>query len=219
MGDNGTKTKILDAAENLFTTKGFSGTSLRAIIKKAGVNTASIHYHFGSKEGLIEAVVNRLVTPLNDERIELLDELESRYPSGPLPLENVIEAFLNPIFRPRRSAPKKRLLFLGLLARTITEPTQDVIEMFHNIFGEILRRFTAAFTRALPELSAKELQWRILFMVGAMAHTLMSPLSQAKNTDVGLDFRDTDRVDRFLIDFVAAGMRVPANETIRKDNP
>ena len=45
-----TKQKILDAAEQLIAEQGYAATSLRQIIAEAGVNLASIHYHFGSKD-------------------------------------------------------------------------------------------------------------------------------------------------------------------------
>ena len=45
-----TKHKILDTAERLFANQGYGATSMRQIIGEAGVNLASIHYHFGSKE-------------------------------------------------------------------------------------------------------------------------------------------------------------------------
>ena len=50
-----TRVKLLDAAERLFALTGIGGTSLRAITSEAGANLASIHYHFGSKEALLEA--------------------------------------------------------------------------------------------------------------------------------------------------------------------
>lgn len=63
MSEITTKNRILDTAEKLFAKQGFAATSLRAIIKEADVNTASVHYHFGSKEGLIEAVLKRQAAP------------------------------------------------------------------------------------------------------------------------------------------------------------
>ncbi|CSD08028.1 TetR family transcriptional regulator [Vibrio cholerae] len=44
-----TKEKILDVAEGLFAEYGFNDTSLRTITSKAGVNLASVNYHFGDK--------------------------------------------------------------------------------------------------------------------------------------------------------------------------
>ncbi|XJZ26497.1 forespore capture DNA-binding protein RefZ [Bacillota bacterium Lsc_1132] len=48
------KEAIVQAAISLFQTKGYSGTSIRDIGKKAKVNSASISYHFHNKQGLLE---------------------------------------------------------------------------------------------------------------------------------------------------------------------
>lgn len=52
-----TKQKVMDAAVSLFNVKGFSGTSIRAIAEKAGVNVALISYYFGNKQGLLEKLM------------------------------------------------------------------------------------------------------------------------------------------------------------------
>jgi len=52
---------ILNAAKSIFSSKGFSGTSIRDIATLANVNHAIIRYHFGSKEGLWETVVQSLI--------------------------------------------------------------------------------------------------------------------------------------------------------------
>src|ERR1700749_726236 len=48
---------ILVVAEALFGEKGFDGTSVRDIAQQAGVNLAMISYYFGSKEKLLEALI------------------------------------------------------------------------------------------------------------------------------------------------------------------
>src|SRR4051812_9252444 len=53
------KTQIIYTAEQLFSKKGFNGTSVREIAKEAGINIAMISYYFGSKEKLMEAVFER----------------------------------------------------------------------------------------------------------------------------------------------------------------
>ena len=50
--------QIIEVAERLFASKGFSGTSVRDIAQDADVNVAMISYYFGSKEKLIEALFN-----------------------------------------------------------------------------------------------------------------------------------------------------------------
>lgn len=48
---------VLDAALQLFSTKGFAATSVREVVEKAGVTKPALYYHFGSKEGLLRAIV------------------------------------------------------------------------------------------------------------------------------------------------------------------
>ncbi len=53
----GTKEHIMDAAMRLFAEKGFEATTVRDISTLADVNVALINYHFGSKEGLLQTII------------------------------------------------------------------------------------------------------------------------------------------------------------------
>ncbi len=67
---NDKQLQILTTAEDLFSTKGFDGTSVRDISEAAGVNVAMISYYFGSKEKLMEALfelrIGHLASRLED---------------------------------------------------------------------------------------------------------------------------------------------------------
>lgn len=51
--------RILAAAARLFATKGFDATGVRELATEAGVNLAMVNYYFGSKEGVVSAVISR----------------------------------------------------------------------------------------------------------------------------------------------------------------
>jgi AcrR family transcriptional regulator len=55
---------ILDASEYLFATQGFSATSIRAIAERVDVNPAMVHYYFGSKKKLLQAVMEHVLEPM-----------------------------------------------------------------------------------------------------------------------------------------------------------
>ena len=55
---------ILDSAEMLFARKGYAATSLREIAEEVKVNSAMIHYYFGSKHALLQQVLERALEPL-----------------------------------------------------------------------------------------------------------------------------------------------------------
>ena len=70
-----TKDRILDAAERLFADQGYAATSLRHVIAEAQVNLAAVHYHFGSKEELLDHVIARRMDPVNADRLAMMDRL------------------------------------------------------------------------------------------------------------------------------------------------
>ena len=93
-----TKEIILDQAEELFAAKGYKGTSLRMITTAAEVNLAAVNYHFGSKKGLVAAVIDRRIVPLNELRCRRLTEVVTKAESaGTRPkLPEVLLAFIEP---------------------------------------------------------------------------------------------------------------------------
>ena len=180
-----TKEPILDAAESLFANSGFQATSMRDITGAAGVNLASINYHFGAKEALLTALVERHFAPVNRRRIELLDELEAR-PVGAVTLEDLARAFLSPPFELFASNTKKRATLLRLVGRLHSEP-DEIRAAFTVALQPTLLRFTSAFQKASPLISPEEVIWRTQFLVGAMAHTMLLgqsfPIEAARQAD------------------------------------
>jgi AcrR family transcriptional regulator len=57
--------QILNAAERLFATQGFAATTIREIAADVGVNAAMVHYYFGAKMQLLQAVMDRVLEPLS----------------------------------------------------------------------------------------------------------------------------------------------------------
>lgn len=64
---------IARVASRLFATQGYDATPVRAIVEAAGVTKPTLYYHFGSKEGLAQALVTVPLTRLCDSMTALLD--------------------------------------------------------------------------------------------------------------------------------------------------
>lgn len=73
--DYGTRRRILDAAVVLFAEKGYASTSVREIVDRAGVTKPVLYYHFGNKEGLLQAIIDR-TTLLQGELLEEITRLD-----------------------------------------------------------------------------------------------------------------------------------------------
>ena len=212
MASKDTKDRILDAAEQLLAEHGFAGASVRAIASSANVNLASINYHFGSKEALVQAVLERRIGPVNEERLHLLDDLEHAAGDGPLTAKEIAEAFVHPAVGLRRMDPTQWRVLQRLLGHTISLPVGKTRDMFLEQFSEVVRRFTTALGRALPELSEREILWRFFFMVGAIVQTLAMVEDMPRISGGKCGATDAEATERWLVPFIAAGLQAPATD-------
>ncbi len=74
MTDHDTKKKIVDASTYLFGVKGYDATSTREIAQRAGVNIASLNYHFKSKQGLLKEVTAAVIDDFKEKIKRISDE-------------------------------------------------------------------------------------------------------------------------------------------------
>src|SRR6266566_4335590 len=144
-----TTERILDAAERLFADHGFEGTSIRDIVDAAQVNLAAIHYHFRSKEALLEAVLTRRISLVNDARLERLDAAERAAAPRSPSVEEILRAFIMPTveFAQRNESGAT---FVQLMSRMFTEPRFSLTDFLGRKFGDTIGHFSAALVRALP---------------------------------------------------------------------
>lgn len=90
-----TKMDLLLAAERLFAIQGLAATTIRQINVEAGQkNSSAIHYHFGSRDAILDAILAFRVTPANELRARLLEE--ARAGGEPLTTETIIRLLIQP---------------------------------------------------------------------------------------------------------------------------
>jgi AcrR family transcriptional regulator len=200
----GTRESLMDAAESLFSERGIQAASLRAITEQAKANLAAVHYHFGSKQGLVRAVFSRRLAPLNAERLRRL-ELCLATGGG---LEEVLHAFLAPALAVAREASHGA--FGRLLGRAFMEPDDEVREILIEQFSEVFHRFTAALVQLLPELPEEEILWRFHFVAGALGHTVACGHLIERFSEGRCPMGGTEDPADHLVTFLAAGLRAPA---------
>lgn len=87
----GTRERLLTAAEQLLLTGRYDEVSVRGICAAAGANSAAVHYHFGSKEALVAALIEDRLGALWDAR---LTELAARRAGVAEVVDAVIEPFV-----------------------------------------------------------------------------------------------------------------------------
>jgi AcrR family transcriptional regulator len=172
-----TQVRLLDAAERLIGDRGVDGVSLRAINADAGSNVAAAHYHFGSKEGLVRAVLARRMSVLAEERYALLAPLED----DPSPsLRQVAEVFALPLYElSRRADGMDYVRFLSALDRMGGE----WLHILDEAFAPQSERLRPVLERATPELDDARRDLRLGVAGATLLHLLASADRYSRRLD------------------------------------
>jgi AcrR family transcriptional regulator len=211
-----TKTRILDAGERLFVEHGFEATSLRSLTTAAGVNLAAVHYHFGSKEELFQAVLTRRLDPMNQERIDLLARVERESAGRPLSCEKILFAMLIPALRLARDEKRGGKNFLRLVGRAYADPAPFIRHFLSAQYAVMIGRYKEAFLKALPHLSRQELTWRLHFVMGALSYTLAGTDALKLFAEATSTTDNDELLLQRLAPFLVAGLKAPALAESRK---
>jgi AcrR family transcriptional regulator len=200
-----TPERILAAAERMFADRGYAGVSLRSITRESGVNIAAIHYHFGSKEELLERIFELRCGPMNRERMRLLGDCRDARGRPPI-LEQILEAYLRPsLIWPEDPDGARR--FLRLRAVLSHESEKLAARLVSKYFNKVSRTFAAAIHEALPEISLEETYWRFQFLLAAQYYTLSSPDRIKILSEGRCDPSDVDESLKHMVPFCAAVFR------------
>jgi len=196
--------RLLEAAEHLFAEQGITAVSIRDITNAAQTNVASVHYHFGSKEELLLAVLASRIGGINERRMEMLSQFEAR--QRPVPVEEIMRAFLEPTVVLVRDRPH----LLRLMGRMFVEAPQPLrCKMLEN-FKPVARTFHAALRESLPGIHGEELWMRLAFLVGSLLHAWTNYADMAAVAGLERETVDIDKIVECLVRYASAGFRAPA---------
>lgn len=149
-----TERRLILAAERLFAERGIDAVSLRAVNAAAGTNVASANYHFGTKDALVEALIQERSGAVATLRATLLDDLEA---AGPLTARGLAEAFVTPVAQMALSDGHTWVRFIaGILGSG--HPALAVVT---GAFTEQAVRLTGLLERICPEASRETVRFRL----------------------------------------------------------
>uniref|UniRef100_UPI003F4998B9 TetR/AcrR family transcriptional regulator n=1 Tax=Nonomuraea bangladeshensis TaxID=404385 RepID=UPI003F4998B9 len=153
-----TRARLLAAAERLFLDKGYEQVSVRAINAEAGLNPGAVHYRFGSREGLIAALLEQELSPLWADRLDVLSR-RSRGEGEPFEVGDLVTALVEPFEELSRS--EKGRMLCHLLARSALRSGRLI--NVSTWFGAA--PFEVMLGRALPHLPVRQVadRWRLAF--------------------------------------------------------
>lgn len=169
---------MIEAAERIVAEQGIGAMSLRAVQAAAGQrNKSAAQYHFGSRDGLVEAVVALRMAPINVRRRELLEAL------GDTPtLHDLVDALVRPSAEAvleTEGSHWARFVLAGFTDPTVAGVVRRSIE------GEAYRDVLGRLTDALDHLPEPLRRGRVDQALGLAFVTLAAAEAQRRRPEPG----------------------------------
>jgi len=163
-----TRARLVRTAGRLFARKGIDAVPVREITDAAGVNTAAIHYHFGSKRGLVQAIIEDWAAELAGRRARWLDTLDADSD-----LRAVVAALVYPIAELAADRRRGGQDYVAFLAAVLSDPAY--MPLIIDAYTEQTARELAALERVTPHLTEAERMIRFSLAKDLINRTLGDP--------------------------------------------
>lgn len=196
-----TAERILDAAESLFSEHGYDGVSVRAITDLAGVRLNLLSYHFGTKEGLFEAVIDRRLDVLNHRRQLALADLDA-ITSNPS-IEQLLIAFIRPYFALAVSGTPGWTSYTLLISQVVQSRRHSPLLEAH--MRGMMDIFIDRFALAMPDVDRAVLERAFLFTIALMVSAFSGAGRIGALVENTLDDEALDAAYRPLLTYCVAG--------------
>ena len=196
---------ILRSAEKLFAEHGLEAVSTRMISREAGQkNHSALQYHFGSKEGLIEAILNYRITPINEERLRRLELLKNK--GEVISVKNLVEIFVYP-FSEELLKPNNDSIYVSTLAQLYAYQRGRDLFLKNRERNRAMFEITTLMIKALKPLPLQIIHLRLQLM-GRQTMNAMAEWDEARRSKaIDLDKDSLTWRTENLINFIVGGLQ------------
>ena len=200
-----TRVRLLVTAERLFAERGIAGVSLREIGAAAGQrNNSATQYHFESKRGLVLALCEHRMRPVNERRLAMLHAVEHD------DLRGLVEAFVLPL----AEAVRPGSFYLRFLAQLLAGPAQAPhaaleLDVLHAV-RQLLARLEPCLTAVPPALRRPRFQSAAVLVVHTLADHERQLHAHGRSAPLALRIAD-------LVDATVGLLTAPVSATTRRE--
>ncbi|MGI9283516.1 MAG: TetR/AcrR family transcriptional regulator [Endozoicomonas sp.] len=200
----GTREIILDTAERLMAERGIDSVSLNQIVRESNQKNASaLQYHFGNKEGLVQAIYDKHKPDIERRREELFEQLSDK-PSLP----DIIEALALPMIE-EMDNPDGGMDYLLFISRIRYHQVNPTLEK-NARQSEILNKLSTLISAHLDHLPDEEQELRKLMMRSTLLHYLADYSLKIKQAP-SFDSSQRESFKKLLINSIVHVIQQPLN--------
>ncbi len=201
-----TRSRLVATAEQLFAERGVAAVSLNEITRAAKQkNRNAVHYHFGSKEALLEAIFQKHWEPIADRRREMVTDLPDQ-PS----IEQIASILVEPVAA-RFEDPDGGLAYIKISAELAASNLLNFQGQGEEAdYGPLHHDLWLPHLAHLPPAVREH---RMSLVVGMLFHSLADHAIFRESQSVAL--ADTQLMVSNLVDAICAVLRAPVSESTR----
>ena len=198
-----TATRILDAAESLFSQRGYHGVSIREVAARSSTELSLTRYHFGSKDDLFRSVVARRAAPVTRASFGSLTQALDANKGKPLSIEAIVRAFVTPVISlPMLDEGWRHYLKLMIHSDSLAD-RPDLLEPLRDAYAPVFTCYVNELVRA--GCSRERASWLMYFIHWMLGHAAFEVYELEKLSAGLCDSTDYEtRVDR-LATFIVGG--------------
>ncbi len=168
-----TRSRILDAAERLFSQRGYHGTSMRDLAAEADVRMGLVHYHFGTKDQVLASAIDRKLPALTQE-IEA-SFAAARAEGGLTSVEGCVRAFIMPFLAVHADRSHMLHYFVVMSSHLMSSYRVPEVQPALQRLSAISAIFTGALRSIHPALDEDRLLTGTYLIEAALIFMMQDP--------------------------------------------
>lgn len=201
--------RLRDAAERLLAERAAGRISLRDITEAAGANVASVGYHFGAKDALIDEVVRLALTDVYEQQRAVLTQLPDD-----ASLDDIVRAWIFPAFTARADQQDDRQRRRWqVLQNTLAAPSPATTALLIQMSAPVQQQLLDRIARHVPHVPPAELWFRhtaVLAALGALRSGVFATM---------LAGTEPDEIAGQLVAWIIGGLTAEAATTRAEHRP
>lgn len=206
--ENETRAALMSAGERLFAERGIAGPSIRDLIAEAGVgNKSALHYHFGTRDGLVAAIVSSHGETLRMRRSQAFEPIVLDDASGSI--ERLCAVVVGP-YCEFLSDGESELCYLIVSSELLADPTRRYEDLQVLFNDSLLPRIVELM---LDELDLPDMLATERLVIG-ISQVIAAVAARARQQLFGEGVRDRTHLDVFvsnLIDMLLGAVTAPVS--------
>lgn len=196
-----TRARLLDAAREVFSQRGFQGATVREICRRADANGAAVNYHFGSKDGLLAEALN--FAPLAELQRANPDECPK------MRLRLFIRDFMLMMLDEKNPSSQCQIM-----ARELADPTpaldkivREAIAPLHEFLGKLVHEILNDNIGG-DDIGTTELRRCVYSILGqCLFYRHSHPVLQRLNRELRYDHNEIEAIADHIVEFSLSGIR------------